>query len=143
MFHRCFPYKRAITEILNNSTEGPQLLLSEREWSQLSFSYTPSVHELLQHLYKIFKVNYLFEIWLVLYFVIFFYLIFLFVFFARFIMRWKMRKISTFLLFQSYKQWKRNSLNIRKKYWRWSLSQVAPSVVQEEVYCTNAWKIQE
>jgi hypothetical protein len=79
MFHCYFPYKHVITEILNNSTEGPRLLLSEREWTKLellknflhaffnvtvklSCSYTLSAHELLQHLYTIFKVNYLFEI---------------------------------------------------------------------------------
>jgi hypothetical protein len=35
IFHRCFHYKRAIFEILSNSIEGPRLLLSEGEWSQL------------------------------------------------------------------------------------------------------------
>jgi zinc finger BED domain-containing protein 1 (E3 SUMO-protein ligase ZBED1) len=35
MFHRCFPYKHAITETLNNSTERIHLLIFEGEWDQL------------------------------------------------------------------------------------------------------------
>jgi hypothetical protein len=97
MFHRCFPYKHVITETLNNSTEGIHFLISEGEWDQLemiksflgvfftvtvklSCSYIPSTHELLHHLYRISKVNYLFfnlihfKLHLFLYY--FFYLIF-------------------------------------------------------------------
>jgi zinc finger BED domain-containing protein 1 (E3 SUMO-protein ligase ZBED1) len=62
MFHRCFLYKHAITETLNNSIERIHLLISKGEWDQLemlksflgvfftatvklSCSYTPSTHE--------------------------------------------------------------------------------------------------
>jgi hypothetical protein len=86
MFYRCFPYKHAITETLNNSTEGIHLLISEEEWDQfemlksflgvfftttvkLSYSYTSSTHELLHQLYRISKMNYLFLIWFILNFI--------------------------------------------------------------------------
>jgi Domain of unknown function (DUF4413) len=66
-----------ITETLDNSTEWIHLLISEGECDQLemlksflsvlftatvklSYSYTPSTHELLHHLYRISKMNYLF-----------------------------------------------------------------------------------
>jgi hypothetical protein len=73
MLHRVLPYKHAISEILRNSPEGLPLLCSTEEWDQLeqlhtflevffnatvqlSCSYIPSAHQLLQHLYLISKV---------------------------------------------------------------------------------------
>jgi hypothetical protein len=110
MFHRCFPYKHAITESLNNSTEGIHLLISEGEWDQLemlksflgifftaiiklSCSYTSSTHELLHHLYRIFKVNYLFFNLIHFNIYLFFYLIFFYILFY----------ISSFSIFFSQK----------------------------------------
>jgi hypothetical protein len=100
MFHRCFPYKNAIRESLSNSTEGIQSLISEGEWDQLeklkfflgvfftaivklSCSYTLSTHELLHHLYRISKVNYLFLNLIHFNIYLFFYLIFFFIFFSQ------------------------------------------------------------
>lgn len=77
MLYRVLPYKRAISETLRNSPEGLPLLCSTGEWDQLeqlrtflevffnatvqlSCSYTPSAHQLLQHLYLISKVYFLF-----------------------------------------------------------------------------------
>jgi Domain of unknown function (DUF4413) len=73
MLHRVLPYKHAISEILRNSPERLPLLCSMKEWDQLeqlhtflevffnatvqlSCSYIPSVHQLLQHLYLISNV---------------------------------------------------------------------------------------
>jgi hypothetical protein len=70
MIKRVFPYARAINQILNESTDGMLLALSNGEWAQLhqlmkflevffkatvalSCSYTPTAHALLHHLYYI------------------------------------------------------------------------------------------
>jgi hypothetical protein len=99
MFHHCFPYKHAITETLDNSTEGINLLISEGEWNQLEMlksflgvfftvivkllcSYTPSTHELHHHLYRISNVNYLFFNLIHFNIHLFFYLIFFYIIFS-------------------------------------------------------------
>jgi hypothetical protein len=77
MLCRILPYKYAISQTICNSSEGLSLLYSTGEWDQLeqlhtflevffnatvqlSCSYTPPAHQLLQHLYLIFKVCFLF-----------------------------------------------------------------------------------
>jgi hAT family C-terminal dimerisation region len=77
ILHRVLPYKHAISEILCNSPEGLPLLCSRGKWDQLeqlhtflevffnatvqlSCSYTPSAHQLLQRLYFISNVYFLF-----------------------------------------------------------------------------------
>jgi hypothetical protein len=110
MFHYYFPYKHTIIESLNNSTEGIHLLISDGEWDKfemlkfffgvffmaivkLSCSYTPSIHELLHHLYRISKVNYLFFNLIHFNIYLFFYLIFFYILFY----------ISSFSIFFSQK----------------------------------------
>ncbi|KAJ1703169.1 hypothetical protein LUZ63_002948 [Rhynchospora breviuscula] len=73
MFHRVLPYKDVIDNMLKSNSDSIQLMLSTGEWQQLqhvkdflkaffdatvklSCSYTPSAHELLQHLFAISKV---------------------------------------------------------------------------------------
>lgn len=73
MLKRCFPYANTISVILNESPEGIELALGSGEWAQLhkimnflevffkatvalSFSYKPTAHELLHHLYRISQV---------------------------------------------------------------------------------------
>jgi hypothetical protein len=73
MLARCINYRNAIDEQLSSSPEGLTMMLSTSEWNQLvhlmnfleaffkatvklSCSYTPTAHELLQHLLFIAKV---------------------------------------------------------------------------------------
>jgi hypothetical protein len=166
MLHRVLPYKHAISETLRNSPEGLPLLCSTGEWDQLeqlriflevffnatvqlSCSYTPSAHQLLQHLYLISNIYFLFIFIFISLEILSYFITNLFYFFQG--VPWFggyrsssnrggcARWLSSVIDYRSHEREIPEILGWSSS--RYNFCQLSPSFIQEEVYYKIAWTV--
>jgi hypothetical protein len=116
---------------------------------KLSCSYTPSIHELLHHLYRISKVNYLFFFNLIhfniylfsisFFYIRFFYLIFFYIFFSNVRKYRKSRRLS----FSNRRSNERKfSQILGGSTRRDNYCKLSPSIIQEKIHHKASSKVQ-
>jgi hypothetical protein len=161
IFHHCFPYKRAIFEILSNSIEGSRLLLSAGEWSQLEllknflhvffnaneklfYSYIPFRTWVASA--SIYNFQSKLSLWNLVSFIIYYYLYLIFYLFIFSLqgLSWDGRygKSQPFSCSDRTSNEREISQILGRSTGDDHYRKLSPSVIQEEVYCTDDSKIQ-